>query len=255
MSSPIGDKWRAALYVFWVLCTPLMSHGADFFYMDHDAFTGRYTGPVGALVMSGDIERGDYDRLLKRLADDPQRFLSQDKLILASSAGDAAEAMRIGRFVKALHAEISVSPLTGRCVDVCFFIYAAADQRSADAPGLIGMHAVPSPDAADAGDFLRENEVPADLVERVLRPRRNDLYWLNDSDEAALGPRSPAFTRYLVAHCHWSDDIEREVRSAKRPLADMKDMSTCRRRLTRSDAAAALAAATKALNARSAAQP
>jgi hypothetical protein len=231
-----------------------MSHGADFFYMDHDALTGRYTGPVGALVMSGDIERGDYDRLLKRLADDPQRFLSQDRLILASGAGDAAEAMKIGRFLKALHAEISVSPLTGRCVDVCFLIYAAADQRSADGPGLIGIHGAPPPDAA-VGDFLRENQVPTDLVERVLRPTRGDVYWLSDSDEVALGPRSPAFTHYLVTHCHWSDDIEREVRSAKRPFADMKDMWACRTRVTRNDAVAALATATKALNARPGAQP
>jgi hypothetical protein len=255
MSSPIGDKWRAALCCFWVVCMPLMSYGADFFYMDHDAFTGRYIGPVGALVMSGDIERGDYDRLLGRLIDDPQRFLSQNELILASSAGDIAEAMKIGRFLQALHTEISVSPLTGRCVDACFFIYAAADQRSADAPGLIGMQAFPSPDAIGAGAFLRDNEVPADLVERVLRTRRGDVYWLSDDDEAALGPRSPAFTRYLVAHCHWSDDIEREVRSARRPLADMKNMTTCRSQLTRRDAAAALAGATKAPNARPGAQP
>jgi hypothetical protein len=255
MSSQIGDKWRAAWCGFCVLCTPLMSHGAEFFYMDHDAFTGRYTGPVGALVMSGDIEPGDYDRLLKRLHDDPQRFLSQDKLILASGTGDVDEAMKIGRFLKTLHTEISVSPLTGRCVDACFFIYVAADQRSADAPGLIGIHGVPSSDAAAASDFLRENEVPADLVERVMRPGRDDVYWLSDSDEAALGPRSPAFTRYLVAHCHWSDAVEREVRSAQRPLADMKDMSTCRSRVSRSDAAAALAATTQAPNVRPAAQP
>jgi hypothetical protein len=66
-----------------------MSHGADFFYMDHDAFTGRYTGPVGSLVMSGDIEPGDYDRLLTKIAENPPRFLSQNTLILASEAGDA----------------------------------------------------------------------------------------------------------------------------------------------------------------------
>jgi hypothetical protein len=255
MSSPIGDKWRAALCGFWLLCTPLMSHGADFFYMDHDTFTGRYVGPVGALVMSGDIEPGDHARLLKRLADDPQRFLSQDKLIVASSAGDATEAMKVARFLKALHAEISVSPITGRCVDGCFFIYVAADQRSADAPGLIGISGTQAPDAVGVGDFLRENEVPADLVQRVLRPKRGDVYWLSDSDEAALGARSPAFTRYLVAHCHWSDDLEREVRRAKRPLADMKDMRDCRSRVTRNDALAVLATATKALNARSAAPP
>jgi hypothetical protein len=93
MTSPISDKWRAAVCCFWGLCMPLMSHGADLFYMDHDALTGKYTGPVGALVMSGDIEPGDYVRLLAKISEDPPRFLAQDTLILASSAVDSTEAM------------------------------------------------------------------------------------------------------------------------------------------------------------------
>lgn len=249
MTSPIGDKWRAALCCFCGLCLPLMSRGADLFYMDHDALTGRYTGPVGALTMSGDIEPGDYERLLARIADDSQRFLSQDRLILASSDGDAQEAMKIAGLLKALHAEITVSPLTGRCVSVCFLIYVAADQRSADGAGLIGIHGAAPTDAVAVSDFLRENEVPADLAERVIHPARAEVYWLNDSDEAALGARSPAFTRYLATRCHWNDALEREVRSGKRPIADMQDMQACRSRVTRNDAVAALAVALKARSA------
>jgi len=213
--------------------------------MDHDAFTGRYTGPVGALVMSGNIEPGDYDRLLQRLADDPQRFLSQDRLILASGAGDAAEAMKIGRLVKALHTEVSVGPLTGRCVDVCFLVYVAAEQRGTDGGGLIGIQGARQADTAAVRDFLHENEVPDSLVERALRPASGGPYWLNDTDEANLGWRSPSFTRYLMIHCHWDEEVEREVRVGKRPFTDMKDMWACRNRATQSAAAAALAAALK----------
>jgi hypothetical protein len=223
-----------------------MVHGADFFFMDHDAFTGRYTGPIGSLVISGDIEPGDYDRLLAKIGDDPRHFLAQDKLILASSAGDAKEAMKIGRFIQALHTEVSVGPLTGRCADVCFLMYVAADQRGADGPGLIGIQGAAPADAEAVREFLRENDVPADLSERVMRPASGRVYWLNDADEAKLNSRSPAFARYLELHCHWNDETEIEVRVGKRPFTDMKDMWACRSRTTQSDAAAALAAALKA---------
>jgi hypothetical protein len=222
-----------------------MSHGADFFFMDHDVFTGQYTGPVGSLVISGDIEPGDYERLLAKIGDDPRHFLAQDKLILASSAGDAGEAMKLGRFIKSLHTEVSVGPLTGRCTDVCFLIYVAADRRGADGPGLLGIQGTASADAAAVRDFLRENEVPANLSEQVMRPASGSVYWLNGTDEANLNSRSPSFTRYLTLHCHWNDEIEREVRGGKRPVADMKDMWDCRSRVTQSDAAVALAAALK----------
>jgi hypothetical protein len=233
-----------------------MSSGADLFYMDHDAFTGQYTGPVGALVMSGDIDPGDYERLLGKIGDDPQRFLSQDRLILASAAGDAHEAMKIGRLLQALHTEVSVSPLTGRCVGVCFLIYVAADQRSADGAHLLGIQGATAADATAVRDFLRENEVPAELADRATRPASGDVYWLSDADETRLDSRSASFTRYLVTHCHWDDDIEHALRTGKRPVADMKDLWACRHRVTRSDAAVALAAAqSAALKGQSTQQP
>jgi hypothetical protein len=109
-------------------------------------------------VISGDIEPGDYDRLLAKIGDDPRHFLAQDKLILASSAGDANEAMKIGRFIKALHTEVSVGPLTGRCTDVCFLMYVAADQRGADGPGLIGIQGAAPADAAAVRDFCAKTK-------------------------------------------------------------------------------------------------
>jgi len=222
-----------------------MSHGADLFFMDHDVVSGQYTGPVGSLVMSGDIEPGDYDRLLAKIAENPSRFLDRNTLILASEAGDTYEAMKIAGLIKALHTQVSVGPLTGRCADVCFLIYVVADQRDTDGSGLVGILGPPPSEVSSVGDFLRANEVSADLLTRALRPSSDRVYWLNDIDETHLGSRSPSFTRYLVAHCHWDDQLERDVRSTKRPLADMKDMWACRRRVTQSDAAAALAAALK----------
>jgi hypothetical protein len=102
----------------------------SFFYVDHDTFTGKYIGPTGPLLNSGDIARGDYVRLLAKIEDDEDRFLSQNKIIVALTAGGMSEAMKIAKLVKALHSEVGVRPLTGNCVGACFLIYVAASERS-----------------------------------------------------------------------------------------------------------------------------
>ena len=218
---------------------------AELFYMDHDAFTGKYVGPVGPLVLSGDIERGDYARLLQKIAESPQRFLSLDKLILASTAGDLDEAMHIAQLVKSMHTEVSVGPLTGRCAGACFLIVAAADQRGADGPHLLGMDGPPHAAAPAVRDFLRDNEVPDSLVNEMMRRVPGDVYWLSEQDEARLQPRSPSFARYLATKCAWDDALEHQTLSGQRPFADMQPLWTCRKRLIQEDARNALAAALK----------
>jgi hypothetical protein len=132
-------RWIAICNVALILmATP--SLGAEVFYMDHDPYTDKYVGPVGPLVLSGEIAPGDYDRLLSKILEDQDRFLAQNKIILASDGGDVAEALKIAGLVKALVAGIIVGPLTGRCVSACFFIYAAAGQREADGDRLIGIN-------------------------------------------------------------------------------------------------------------------
>lgn len=81
--------------------------------MDHDPVTGEYVGPVGPLVLSGEIVTGDYDALISKILADENRFLAQNKIILASDGGDVAEALKIAKLVKSLHSRLIVGTLTG----------------------------------------------------------------------------------------------------------------------------------------------
>src|ERR1700693_845129 len=176
-------RLRIALCQVALLILSMPAPGAELFYMDHDPVTGEYVGPVGPLVMSGEIIPGDYDRLLSKILDDPSRFLAQNKLILASDGGDMSEAIKIATLVRSLFAAVVVGPLTGRCVSACFFIYAAAAQREADGERLIGINrsylaaepqAVAPRTGAEILDgksarqvraFLEDNAVPSYLIE------------------------------------------------------------------------------------------
>jgi hypothetical protein len=236
---------------------------AELFYMDRDSFDDHYTGPVGPLVLSGEIVPGDYAKLLARIAEDPDRFLDRNKLILASSDGNAAEAIKIGRLIRSLYTGVIVGPLTGRCAGACFLIFAAASERGTDGDNLLGIHRVglagsewaskPTTEAAlledglqtPVRDFLLENEVPGDLIEELFKHLPTDVYWLNEQDEQTLGAKSPAFRKFLAKNCAWDDALEKAVNKGER-LAEMKALSLCRTRVTLPAARKALAQALKA---------
>jgi hypothetical protein len=235
---------------------------AEIFYMDRDAFSNEYVGPVGPLVLSGEIVEGDYARLLARLAEDPDRFLEGDKLILASSDGNAAEAMKIGKLLQSLYTKIVVTPLTGRCVGACFLIYVAAVERGTDSEKLLGAHrpglagsewiTLSTTEAALREDalqtpvraYLVANEVPPDLIETLFQHLPTDAYWLSESDEESLGSKSPSFRKFLAKNCAWNDSLEHAVFTEK-GLEDLKSLTACRARVTQPEAKKALAQALK----------
>lgn len=235
---------------------------SELFYMDRDSFNNQYIGPVGPLVLSGEIVPGDYEKLLAKIAEDPDRFLDRNKLILASSDGNAAEAIKIGRLLRSLYTGVTVGPLTGRCVGACFLIYAAASERGTDGDNLVGIHRVgmaesewvskPTSEAAliedslqtPARDFLAENEVPSDLIEKLFKHLPTDVYWLTEHDEQALGAKSPLFQRFLSKNCAWDDTLEKALYKGER-LEEMKALSVCRTRVTLLAARKALAQAVK----------
>jgi hypothetical protein len=237
--------------------------GAELFYMDHDPLTREYVGPVGPLVLSGEIVAGDYDRLLSKIAEDENRFMAENKIILAADEGDPSEAIKIATLVKSLYTEVVVGPLTGRCVGACFLIYAAAAQRGTDGQRLLGIYrpevlesqmtSLPAADAAAAQDavlaqaraFLQENAVPTELIEEVFRHTAQDVYWLSDADEQRLGARSPSFEQFLTAKCAWNGSLERDVYKGERPMEDLRQVWACRSRVTQSEARQALASALK----------
>jgi hypothetical protein len=253
---------RAFVYVMFLL-SGASAWSAELFYLDRDAFNNEYVGPVGPLVLSGEIVPGDYDRLLAKIAEDDKRFLSHNKLILASSEGNAVEAMKIARLVQALYTQVVVGPLTGRCAGACFLIYAAAVERGTDGENLLGVSRPglaesewvgrPTTEAAlledgmqgPVRDFLVENEVPPDLLEQVFQRPSTDIYWLTDSDETALGSKSPAFGRFLAKNCKWTDGLEKAVYRGERPFEDLKAFAGCRARTTEPEARKALTLALK----------
>jgi len=256
---------QAALLLLGAPCL-----GAELFYMDHDPYTDRYVGPVGPLVISGEIIPGDHDRLLSKILENPDRFLAENKIILASDGGDVAEALKIAELVKSLYTQVSVGPLTGRCASACFFIYAAANHRETDGERLIGINrpylvdAVP-PGTADVGAagsagsaagaenkalgkvsaFLRENAVPAYLVEEMFRRPSDEVYWLSGDDQRNLGYRSVSFRQFLRAQCAWDEGLEQSVLAGKLPAEELKDKWKCRSRATQLQARRALLLASK----------
>lgn len=261
-SGKIALHMRLALVLAMFLLSGTLARGAELYYLDRDAFNNEYVGPVGPLVLSGEIAPGDYDRLLARIGEDDKRFLSQNKLILASSEGNAAEALKIAGLVKSLYTQVVVGPLTGRCAGACFLIYAAAVERGTDGENLLGVSRPglaesewvgrPTPEAAlleDAmqgpvRDFLVENEVPPDLIDQVFQRPSTDVYWLSESDETALGSKSPAFARFLEKNCKWTE--EREKAALHGDLEDLKAFAECRARTTLPEARKALSLALKA---------
>jgi hypothetical protein len=251
-------RYRMPICAVALLLVGLPSLSAEIFYLDHDPVTGQFVGPIGPLVFSGEIMPGDGDRLLSRILDDENRFLMQNKIMLASDGGDVAEALKIAKLVKSLYTQIIVGPLTGRCVSACFFIYAAAARREADGERLIGINRPYIADAqlapvspADAAlvengallqvrTFLQENAVPVYLVDEMFRHASDDAYWLSADDARNLRFKSQSFNQFLLAKCAWDDQFDREANAGKRSPDEMKQMVACRDRVTQEAAHEAL---------------
>jgi hypothetical protein len=245
---------RIAIATVALLLVSLPSFAAEIFYLDHDPVTGEFVGPIGPLVISGEIIPGDSDRLLSRILDDENHFLMQNKIMLASDGGDVAEALKIAKLVKSLYTQVIVGPLTGRCVSACFFIYAAAGRREADGERLIGINRPYIADAqlapvspSDAAlvengallpvrAFLQDNAVPVYLVDEMFRHASDDAYWLSAEDVKSLGYRSRSFNQLLLAKCAWDDTFDREFYAGKRSADEMKQMVACRDRATQTAA-------------------
>jgi hypothetical protein len=87
--------------------------------------------------------------------------------------------------------------------------------------------------------------VPPDLLEQVFQRPSTDIYWLTDSDETALGSKSPAFGKFLAKNCKWTDGFEKAVYRGERPFEDLKTFADCRARATQPEARKALTLALK----------
>ncbi len=238
--------WRLARVAFASGCLLLCGarpYGAEIFYLDHDEFTHQYTGPVGPLVVSGEIEAGETERMLEKIVADPERFLEQNTVVLAGHDGDVAEAIKLAKLLQSLHSRVRVGELTGTCSGACFLVYAAADERVTDASHLLGITPLGATELVNRAlrEFLRDTAIPPQFQEHMLSGSEDFAYWLSARDEADLGLRSAAFIRYLTGRCGWDVKLERAALSGRRPMSDLEPLLACRRRVALADARRVLA--------------
>ena len=153
----------------------------------------------GVLVLEGKIVRGDYDKLRNFLATKSNFDKISGGVFLASPGGEVAEAMKIGRLIRALQLSTDApsGPPTGipkfgesvikpnnlvdprmdyQCVSACFFIYVSGIYRNVNWAGRLGIHR-PSPSENDLKK-LSSDEV-TNLNNRLHRVIENYLREMN----------------------------------------------------------------------------
>jgi hypothetical protein len=215
-------------------------------------------GEGGAIVLSGPIVPGDYDRMLWLMSINTEQYLNKNTIVLASDGGDVAEALKLARLVNSLLATVWVDPKYGRCVSACFLIFVSGNTRWVEGDDTLGVHRPYLDDARLAGlspadakrtenmilksarGYLEEHEVPNYLIEEMFRRASNDVYWLSPEDIAQLGSHSRWFEQYLVAKCGYrKDGLDRESYMKLFACQDKTTLPTARKVLREAMEAAA----------------
>ncbi len=173
---------------------------------------GTYSGLV---VMKGNIEKGDYEKL--------RRFITEgdgtSSLYLASPGGNVAEAIKIGRLVRALRLETqipgrapdgeiivpkSIQKEDFMCASACFFIFVAGVHRIVyldveDEP-LLGVYrpfltdtdlkALGADEAIQSTNqlrafierYLKEMDVPAKYADLLFSVSKDQVRWITGAE-------------------------------------------------------------------------
>ena len=170
---------------------------------------------VPILYMSGEIRAGDRDKLVNLLRSDLRSTPSITNIWMNSPGGDLTEAIKIGAVVENL-GYAAIVPAGATCASACFFIWVSASGRLA--PGEVIIHR-PYFDMSNSSQsasgfeeryrttseaaslYLRQRNVPFDLVDLLLRVSSSEGYVLSEADKLRIGPMSAARTEYMVQNC------------------------------------------------------
>lgn len=218
-------KILSGSYLIWALFScPVF--GSEITYSSVNPFDGsRIEGEV--LLLKGEIVPGDYQRLLKIIGANPDRFWQSKGIVLASPGGDIQEALIIARFVKGTYTPVFVGKATGPCVSACFSIFASAARREAGT-GMIGIHrpyvhplrmSSMTPRQAEAlqKELLQQARshlagllVPTNIIDAMFQRASTEVYWLSRIEiEEQLGRRPPWYEQFLIARCGLDKSLEK----------------------------------------------
>jgi hypothetical protein len=164
-------------------------------------------GPLGearTLTLSGDIERGDAERVWERLRVLDWGVHSRLHIVFDSPGGSVAAAMELGRLLDALPTTVTVNvgrrigelSFPGECASACVLAYLGGHYRYLDPRSRLGVHqfafhgegslegrqatAMSQMLAADVLDYMREMRVDPELFSLMSRTFPEDIHWIDE---------------------------------------------------------------------------
>lgn len=197
-------------------------------------------GPDGSgagLLLSGEIRKGDLAALERAIGDGSPRLA---RLYIASSGGNVAEAMRIGRLIRELRWSIAAPPVEvgppweeadeddRMCASACFLVYAAGVERSGDSLGIHRPYMSPedyrAASDADIGKdyraikvavakYLEDMDIPHFIAELIFMTPSDDMYWIGQEDvDGYLSGYTASMQNWILGQCAvlgWREVVER----------------------------------------------
>lgn len=213
----------SAVLVFSAILSSQSAFGADV----RQARTARGQ-PLGAIMIEGKIEKGDFEKFTNFFIDNPR---INSSVYLYSPGGDFTEALKIGRLIhtlklttwapQSIERTMPLNELSDQsnrvCASSCFFIFAAGAQRFGE---IVGIHRpyLP-PDAyknlsmAEAGqahmavagileEYLKEIDVPLSYVDRIIAVDSGEIEWLSEEEiKKHFNDFAPAYREWIAAVC------------------------------------------------------
>lgn len=193
--------------------------------------------------LTGRIEPGDAQKLRRALRQPIPQGWSFGRLLLDSPGGNVAAAIEIANVVRQALLYTSMGrvvsaqpPAPSRidaysCVSACFLVWVAGAQRistsflsprSPDGTSEIGLHRPvfdrdtyqrpPSQIAAMqqeamqlTANYLKREQVPQELIEKMLSRASTQIYWVGPED-ANISGMSPWFEEMMIARCGFNPD-------------------------------------------------
>jgi hypothetical protein len=214
---------------------------------------GKMLGPRN-VVLEGKIEAGDYDKLRNMYGERGHSEFSLglsivNELSLASPGGDVAEAMKIGRLVRALRLQTVIPSRVGphlavgmhklnnpqenyMCASACFFVFVAGVNRVADVSDepILGIHRPYLPDSelkvmtgdqaissanqirAMVENYLKEMNVPPKYADLMFSIPKDQIRWIKGADyHADLQGVIPELKDWLAVRCDKRTDVEKSL--------------------------------------------
>jgi hypothetical protein len=200
------------------------------------------------ILMIGAVEKGDADRLAKALGTPAPYFGMYRGLVLDSPGGDVEEAFKVAVIVRKALLQTTTyrsGELNFRtCASACFLIWAAGAKREhyTSATGFIkgprrgipyglGLHrphfSSSAYDSLDANslakehqrlasrvtDYLRDEAIPASLIEEMMRRSSREILWLDISDLTlpTISVKSPWLEELLIARCQYDPVFDKRA--------------------------------------------